>query len=155
MKTPQDGGAAVAGGDQEDASISAAPQQGGAASIRCLVSSTFNIRLSTFKTTAHLRFGEGVSGYSGLPNSLEKAWPHESSRNGLLFFITRFSFSLRDDLQVRSMPGVVIVESLGQGHILLHAAPDKSTRHIADLVSKQFDPYRYFVSHDFWSYCWI
>ena len=41
------------------------------------------------------------------------------------------------------MPGVVIVESLGQGHILLHAAPDKSTRHIADLVSKQFDPYRY------------
>ena len=44
------------------------------------------------------------------------------------------------------MPGVVIVESLGQGHILLHAAPDKSTRHIADLVSKQFDPYRYFVS---------
>merc|ERR1719447_1673711 len=43
---------------------------------------------------------------------------------------------------VRSMPGVVIVESLGQGHILLHAAPDKSTRHIADLVSKQFDPYR-------------
>merc|ERR1719282_1140929 len=43
---------------------------------------------------------------------------------------------------VRSMPGVVIVESPGQGHILLHAAPDKSTRHIADLVSKQFDPYR-------------
>merc|ERR1719447_644626 len=43
---------------------------------------------------------------------------------------------------VRSMPGVAIVESLGQGHILLHAAPDKSTRHIADLVSKQFDPYR-------------
>jgi len=43
---------------------------------------------------------------------------------------------------VRSMPGVVIVESLGEGHILLHAAPDKSTRHIADLVSKQFDPYR-------------
>ena len=47
------------------------------------------------------------------------------------------------------MPGVVIVESLGQGHILLHAAPDKSTRHIADLVSKQFDPYRYFVSQTF------
>ena len=43
------------------------------------------------------------------------------------------------------MPGVVIVESLGQGHILLHAAPDKSTRHIADLVSKQFDPYRYIM----------
>ena len=61
-------------------------------------------------------------------------------------FITSFSYSLLDDLQVRSMPGVVIVESLGQGHILLHAAPDKSTRHIADLVSKQFDPYRYFVS---------
>ena len=142
MKTPQDGGAAAAGGDQEDASISAAPQQGGAASIRCLVS-------STFKTTAHFRFGEGVSGYSGLPNSLEKAWPHESSRNGLLFFITRFSYSLRDDPQVRSMPGVVIVESLGEGHILLHAAPDKSTRHIADLVSKQFDPYRYFVFKTF------
>ena len=47
------------------------------------------------------------------------------------------------------MPGVVIVESLGQGHILLHAAPDKSIRHIADLVSKQFDPYRYFVSQTF------
>ena len=60
-------------------------------------------------------------------------------------FITSFSYSLLDDLQVRSMPGVVIVESLGQGHILLHAAPDKSTRHIADLVSKQFDPYRYIM----------
>jgi len=43
---------------------------------------------------------------------------------------------------VRSMPGVVIVETLGQGHILLHAAPDQSTRHIADLVSKQYDPFR-------------
>ena len=40
------------------------------------------------------------------------------------------------------MPGVVVVETLGKGHILLHAAPDQSTRHIADLVSKQYDPFR-------------
>ena len=40
------------------------------------------------------------------------------------------------------MPGVVIVETLGKGHILLHAAPDQSTKHIADLVSKQYDPFR-------------
>jgi len=43
---------------------------------------------------------------------------------------------------VRSMPGVVVVETLGKGHMLLHAAPDQSTRHIADLVSKQYDPFR-------------
>ena len=40
------------------------------------------------------------------------------------------------------MPGVVVVETLGKGHMLLHAAPDQSTRHIADLVSKQYDPFR-------------
>ena len=51
------------------------------------------------------------------------------------------------DIQVRSMPGVVVVETLGKGHILLHAAPDQSTRHIADLVSKQYDPFRKVV-------CW-
>ena len=44
--------------------------------------------------------------------------------------------------QVRSMPGVVIVETMGKGHILLHAAPDETTKHIADLVSKQYDPFR-------------
>ena len=44
--------------------------------------------------------------------------------------------------QVRSMPGVVIVEMMGMGHILLHAAPDETTKHIADLVSKQYDPFR-------------
>ena len=35
------------------------------------------------------------------------------------------------------MPGVVVVETLGKGHILLHAAP-----HIANLVNKQYDLFK-------------
>ena len=142
MKTLQDGGAAAAGGDQEDASISAAPQQGGAASSRCLVSSTFNIRLSKQLPTSDLeREFQGIVGYP-IP------WRKLGHMSLLEMVCTSLSQGFRihlEMIQVRSMPGVVIVESLGQGHILLHAAPDKSTRHIADLVSKQFDPYRYFV----------
>ena len=49
-----------------------------------LLSGVASLQHLTFKTTPHLWFGEGVSGYSGLPNSLEKAWPHKSSWNGLL-----------------------------------------------------------------------
>ena len=41
-----------------------------------------------------------------------------------------------------AMPEVVRVERLAAGHLPLHATADPSTRHIADMVSQQFDPLR-------------
>ena len=40
---------------------------------------------------------------------------------------------------VHSMPEAITVRTLSRGHVLLHAVPDPSTRHIASMVRKQMD----------------